>query len=74
MGNITTPGEDEEHGDLEQLVEAGVQEPLELVHVVVEHGEDLAQPVLLEEGDLARLDAVVGVHPQVVLDGAGRGS
>jgi len=40
---------------------------LELVDVVVQHGEDLAQPVLLEEGDLARLDALVGVQPEVVL-------
>ncbi len=67
MGNITAKAKTKSTPSCTQLVEAGVQEPLELVHVVVQHGQDLAQPVLLEEGDLPRLDAVVDVHPQVVL-------
>ena len=66
---------DEHHvgGGDDEVVGADVEEPLELVHVVVEHGHEAARAVVLEVGQLELLDVAVGVHPGLVLHRLGQG-
>ena len=52
-----------------QLVGADVEEPLELVDVVVEDRQQPAGRLVLEPGELEPLDVAVGVHAGLVLDG-----
>ena len=52
----------------DHLVGTDVEEPLELVDVVVEDGHQPADRAVLEVGELELLDVPVGLHAHVVLD------
>jgi hypothetical protein len=52
---------------LDELVGAGVEEALQLVHVVVQHAHQLAGATLLEPGHVEGLHVVVELDAQLVL-------
>ena len=62
--------DDQDGGDhLPDVVDAHVQEALELVDVVVQDGQQAAGGAVFEVGQLEMLDVVVGVDAQFVLQG-----
>ncbi len=72
-GGVEENGADDDDGgdDLPDVVDADVEEKLELVDVVVEHGEQTARGAVFKVGEFEMLDVVVGVYAEVVLDGLG---
>ncbi len=59
---------DDEHRDAERRTQPVVQKRLQLVHVVVQDGHQLARLLAVEEVHVEQLHPVVGVHAELVLD------
>ena len=67
------PAHRQHRGDqLQDVIGAAVEEALQLVDVVIEHGHQPAGATGLEIGHLQVLEVVVGPNPELVLHGLGQ--